>query len=404
MRVVLSAGKRGHYYMTANALQEHGVLTRFVTSTFFQKKSWRRRVFPRSTVRIRSDERLADRSVVSLWPVELAYRAAKPFMGRAWRLGMNYYNTLFDVASMPFVLGKGDIFHFANTYGVYSGRAAKRRGMKIVVDQQSVHPYYSIEVLEPEYKRVGMWDTETDRPMVNKVVKELAIADLILAPSRFVFEENVRFGIPEKRQRIVPFGVDTSLFSETTRVRKPDERFRILFVGRMSIRKGVHHLLEALRRLKSDARFELVFVGTAAPDLAPLLEEYRDVFRRMPTIAHAELPAIFNDSDCFCLPSLSEGSALVTYEAMASGLPCVVTRSAGSIIENEKDGLIVPIHSPDAIADAFRGLADDPERARELGHAARESACACDVEFYGERLLAAYRDFFGEEWTCAPLR
>jgi len=401
VRVILSAGKRGHYYMTAYALQEAGLLTRFITSTFFQRRTWRRRVFPRSSVAVRSDPRLYDRNVVSLWPVELAYRAVKPLLGRFWRRGMGVYNTVYDLASIPYLRG-GDVFHFANTYGVFSAAAARRCGMRVVVDQQNVHPYYAIDVLEPECDRLGTWDVDTDSATVRRVVRELELADLVLVPSQFVFEENVRRGIPAERQRVVPFGVDTSLFSQTSRYRRKQDPFRIIFVGRMSTRKGVQHLLEAVRQL-ADHRMEVTFVGTAAADLRPLLRRYQGLYRRIETVPQERLGAIYRESDCLCLPSLAEGSALVTYEAMASGLPCVVTRSAGSLVEHGSTGIVVPIRSSDALASAFLELADDPDLARELGGRARSAACAHDVRNYGQRLVAAYRDFFGEA-SCAPSR
>ena len=395
MRVVLSAGKRGHYYLTARAFQGHGVLGRFITHTFFKQRGLRRRLFPDRVVQTRSDSDLSDGCVTSLWPIELPWQAIRPLLGRFDRLGMHVYNTLYDLASVPFVVGKGDVFHFANTYGVYSGAAAKRAGMKVVVDQQSVHPGYAIEVVEAEYRRLGMWDLGTDRPTVRRVVRELELADLILAPSRFVFEENVQRGIPAGKQRVVPLGVDTSLFRPAPRSRRRSDRFRVLFVGRVNAWKGVHDLLAAVAAL-DDPRLELMLVGAVAPDFRSHLARHAGRFTHVPTVAPGQLAQLYREADAFALPSLAEGSALVTYEAMASGLPSVVTRSAGSLVEHGKDGFLVPLRSPDALARALAELMDAPDLAHALGAAARERACACDVKQYGERLLAAYRDFFGE--------
>lgn len=394
MRVVLSAGKRGHYYLTARAFQNHGVLGRFITHTFFKQRGWRRRLFPDRLVQTRSDAVLADRRVTSLWPIELPWQAIRPLLGRFDRLGMACYNALYDLASVPFVVGRGDVFHFANTYGVYSGAAAKRAGMKVVVDQQSVHPDYAIEVCGAEYRRLGMWDLGTDRPTVRRIVRELELADLILAPSRFVFEENVKRGIPAEKQRVVPLGVDTGLFRPGSRTRRRSDAFRLLFVGRINAWKGVHDLLGAVDAL-DDPRLELTLIGAIAPDFRSHLARHGGRFTHVPTVSPRRLAQLYREADAFTLPSLAEGSALVTYEAMASGLPCVVTRSAGSLVEHGRDGLIVPPRAPDALARALQELMDQPDRARALGAAARRSAEACDVEQYGDRLLAAYREAFG---------
>jgi glycosyltransferase involved in cell wall biosynthesis len=133
------------------------------------------------------------------------------------------------------------------------------------------------------------------------------------------------------------------------------------------------------------------------------MTRYQGSYRRIETVQHDRLAALYRESDCLCLPSLAEGSALVTYEAMASGLPCVVTRSAGSLVEHGTTGLVVPICSPDALAEALVALADDPHRASEMGRRARIVACDHDVRSYGQRLVAAYRDYFGRD-ACAPSR
>jgi glycosyltransferase involved in cell wall biosynthesis len=395
VRVVLSAGKRGHYYLTARAFQSHGVLGRFITHTFFKQQGSWRRLFPDRLVQTRSDAVLADRCVTSLWPIELPWQAIRPLLGRFDRLGMACYNALFDLASVPFVVGQGDVFHFANTYGVHSGTAAKRAGMKVVVDQQSVHPDYGIEVVEAEYRRLGMWDLGTDRPTVRRIVRELELADLILAPSRFVYEENVKRGIPADKQRVVPLGVDTGLFRPGSRVRRRSDPFRVLFVGRVNAWKGVHDLLAAVAAL-DDPRLELTLIGAIAPDFRSHLARHASRFTHIPTVSPRRLAELYREADAFTLPSLAEGSALVTYEAMASGLPCVVTRSAGSLVEHKETGLVVPLRAPDALAQALAELLDAPDWARALGAAARRAAEACDVEQYGERLLRAYREAFGE--------
>jgi glycosyltransferase involved in cell wall biosynthesis len=267
--------------------------------------------------------------------------------------------------------------------------------MKVVVDQQSVHPAYAIEVIEPVYRRLGMWDLGTDRRKVRRIVSELELADLILAPSRFVFEENVRHGIPAAKQRVVPLGVDTNRFRPARRTRRRSDRFSVLFVGRINAWKGVHDLLAAVAAL-DDPRVELTLVGAVAPDFRGFLARHAGRFTHIPTVPPGRVAELYREADAFALPSLAEGSALVTYEAMASGLPCVVTRSAGSLVEHGKDGLVVPLGRPDALAQALAGLMDAPDRARALGAAARAAAEGCDIGQYGERLLAAYHGFFGE--------
>jgi glycosyltransferase involved in cell wall biosynthesis len=386
MRVILAAGKRGHYYLTARALRREGVLSRFVTGVWSGERSLLRLLAPRRA-RVRSDPQLAGAPVVSLWPVEGAYRLARAAVGHRRAL-MRAYNALFDVALIPFLHGC-DILHVANTYALRSGRAAKRAGMKLVVDQQSVHPLYRREALRRAYGRLGLDPPEFDAGTDARVVRELEQADVILAPSTFVLEENVRAGIPASRQRLVPLGVDTDLFRPMPRLRRAGEPLRVLLVAALSPTKGVVDLLEAVRRIGSDL-VRVMLVGRMTPGTGNLVAPYRHLFDHLLPMPQEQLAACYHRADLFCLPSFFEGSALVVHEAMATGLPCVVTAAAGSLIEHGLDGWIVPPGAPDLLAEALDALLGDDRLRERLGAAARHTAEAHDISSYGRRLVAAY--------------
>jgi glycosyltransferase involved in cell wall biosynthesis len=385
MRVVLAAGKRGHYYLTARALRQEGVLTRFVTGLYFGTRSpWRPLV---RGARSRSDPELLGAPVVSLWPIEGSYRAACAALGKR-RVLMRAYNAAFDVATIPFLRG-GDTYHVANTYALRSGAAARRAGMRVVLDQQSVHPLYRREAVRHAYGRLRSPPPRFDNGTDERIARELEQADLILAPSRFVFEENVRAGIPAERQRVVPLGVDTALFRPMPRVRTPAEPIRVLLAGGIAPAKGVIDLLEAARRVGGKVR--VVLAGRVAPGMHEHLAPYVHLFEHLPPMPQEDLARCYHRADVFCLPSYFEGSALVVSEAMASGLPCVVTEAAGSLITHNRDGLIVPPGAPGELADALASLVESPGLRSRLSVAARATSEAYDLASYGRRLVDAYR-------------
>jgi glycosyltransferase involved in cell wall biosynthesis len=380
LRVVLAAGKRGHYYLTARALREEGVLARFVTGLYFDAGTpWRR-------ARSRSDPALRGAPVVSLWPLEGAYRTACAALGKRRAL-MRAYNAAFDAMTIPFLRG-GDTFHVANTYALRSGAAARRAGMRVVLDQQSVHPLYRREALRHAYGRLRSPPPPFDNRTDERIARELLQSDLILAPSRFVFDENVRAGIAGERQRVVPLGVDTDLFRPMPRVRPPGEPLRVLLAGGIAPAKGVIDLLEAARRV--GGRMRVLLAGLIAPGMHEHLAPYAHLFDHVPPMPQEELARCYHRADVFCLPSYFEGSALVVSEAMASGLPCVVTEAAGSLIEHGRDGWIVPAGAPDDLAQALEALLDDPALRARLGAAARRTAEAFGLASYGRRLVSAY--------------
>ncbi len=115
--------------------------------------------------------------------------------------------------------------------------------------------------------------------------------------------------------------------------------------GGITQRKGIKYLLEAWRLVRRPG-WRLQLLGALPADAGPLrpLSDEVEWLGRLP---HAEVPARMASADVFVFPSLFEGSAVVTYEAMACGLPCIVTAEAGSVVRHGRDGLIVPARDVD---------------------------------------------------------
>jgi glycosyltransferase involved in cell wall biosynthesis len=88
-------------------------------------------------------------------------------------------------------------------------------------------------------------------------------------------------------------------------------------------------------------------------------------------------------------PSLCEGSATVTYEALAAGLPVITTPHAGSVVRDGREGFVVPIRDVDALAARIDLLAGDPELVAQMSRAARQRSREFSWPRYGERLVSA---------------
>ena len=107
------------------------------------------------------------------------------------------------------------------------------------------------------------------------------------------------------------------------------------------------------------------------------------------SVPRAAIASQFGWADVFLLPSLCEGSATVTYEAMAYGLPVICTPNTGSVVRNAVDGFIVPIRDAAATAARLEQLAGNPDLRIWMGANARQRAGEFTVAAYGRRLLAA---------------
>ncbi len=260
-------------------------------------------------------------------------------------------------------------------------RAAKQAGLRTVLDVPSAHERF----VEAEAEETG----STAIPMAE-VALERELADLLLAPSGYVAACLKEAGVPAERILRLPYGVDPEVFQPAAAPPR-DGRFRVLFVGQIGHRKGVRYLLEAWRRLAlPDA--ELLLVGAPGPAGRRLLAEYHGRYRWVGALPGRELRRWYQCSDLFLFPSLAEGSARVTYEAMASGLPLVVTPNSGSVVRDGVDGFVVPARDVDAICERVRQLHADPGARREMGASGRALIeRSYTWRHYHRRLAATYR-------------
>ena len=170
-------------------------------------------------------------------------------------------------------------------------------------------------------------------------LRDIELADRILVPSEHIAGELVRHGTPRDRIAVVPYAADTRRFVPDPG-KKHGTACTFLFAGGITQRKGIKYLLEAWRLVRRPG-WRLQLLGALPADPGPLAP-YRDEVEWLGRFPHAEVPARMASADVFVFPSLFEGSAVVTYEAMACGLPCIVTAEAGSVARHGRDGLIVP--------------------------------------------------------------
>ncbi len=294
------------------------------------------------------------------------------------------HNVLFD-AWAAHRLVPADIFHVWHNHGLRSLKKAKALGMVTVVQRASTHPLWQARILREEYARWGL-KFHIPPASLRRGIAEIDLADYVLIPSEFVRTTFLEEGFPPEKLLLVPFGVDTARFRPSKKA--ISHPFRLLFVGQVSIRKGLPYLLEAWQRLSwRDA--ELWIVGRPSAESAPVMNRYR----ALPGVhwkGHVSDPvSLFQQADVFVFPTVEEGSALVTYEALACGLPVVTTPNAGSVVRDGVEGFIVPIRDVDALAGALERLRGDERLRREMSKAARTRAEAFTWEQCSEQLVKA---------------
>ncbi|MBI2935857.1 MAG: glycosyltransferase family 4 protein [Chloroflexi bacterium] len=288
-------------------------------------------------------------------------------------------------------LGECDLLLVWSSFGRYTMRAAKHRGATTVLVRSAAHTLAQKHIVEEELARVNLRREHEllYEPLVCKQLEEYEAADYILVNSRYVVDTFIQAGIAPDKLVCVPHGILTSHFS---RAPKEDGQFRILYVGMLSLEKGVHHLLEAVSRLKAEdhADVDLWLVGKILPEVQTFLRRYRGLFKAVGPVPRVKLPWYYSQASVLVLPSLQEGFGLVVPEAMACGVPVICTPTgAAEVVREGVDGFIVPFADPEALRQRLLNLYRRPEEVARLGHNAYQRAQEFSVDAYGERLSKA---------------
>lgn len=295
-------------------------------------------------------------------------------------------NRHFDRVCRQYIDRPHRVVHLWNSQATGAARLARRLGKRLVIDRASTHIRTQTRLLVEAYERAGLRYEPTYAETVARCVEEYELADIVLTPSPRSYESFAAEGCDMRRIVRCPFGID--LENNAPRVRPP-ERFRALFVGQLGVRKGILTLLAAWDRAGIDG--ELLLVGGEEPVIAPRLRpwrERRDVrflgFRR-------DVPDLMRAASVFVFPTVEEGSALVTYEAMAAGLPLITTDEAGSVARADREALFVAPHDTDGLAAALTRAAERPEAMASLGLAARRRVEQFPWSAYGDRVALVHR-------------
>ena len=271
-------------------------------------------------------------------------------------------------------------------------------GLKRIYDLPIAYWETAQRLLREEAERYPEWEptlggTRDSEGKLARKTHELALADLVVCPSNFVLESLPADAREEKQILMAPFGSPT--VDEQTTPKSQTGPLRILFAGALTQRKGLADVFAAMRLIDS-ANVQLVVMGSAILPLEWYRERFRD-FIYEPPRPHTDVLRLMRSCDVLVLPSIVEGRALVQQEAMACGLPVIVTKNAGGddLIDDEQTGFLVPIRSPEAIAERINWFATNRTRIAEMGAAARARAAAFTWHAYGERVAGMIRALIG---------
>jgi glycosyltransferase involved in cell wall biosynthesis len=377
MQVTISVNGRFHAFDIARQLIKRGYFKKIITS------------YPYSEVRKYGIPKSATKSIIITEILKRGYNRL-PRRLRALGEPQFFICELFDkMASKR--LPASDIFIGWSSNSLHSLRVAKREGAITLLERGSPHILYREQILRDECDRFGLTHKGSMPGIIKKELQEYEEADYIEVPSSFAKRTFLTHNVNANKIIQSFRGIYPLTFRQ---VAKEDTMFRLLYVGRIALAKGLHYLLRAFSELDLP-NSELLLIGPITDvELKSFLRRYDKKVKWLGAKPQRELYKYYSQGSVFVLNSIEEGFPMVLTQAMSCGLPiiCTVNTAGPDIIEDNNDGFIIPIRDIDALKEKILFFYRNPKKCCEMGQAAKQKAHRSFTwDHYGEKMIHIYK-------------
>lgn len=293
--------------------------------------------------------------------------------------------------------GQIDIIHTWPTGALETLKTAARLGIPTVLERPNAHTRFAMEVVQKECERLGIplppdHEHAFDAKKLCKEEEEYRLATRLLCPSEFVLKTFLDKGFQRHQLVRHVYGYDEIAYFPSSTQREPTRGLTMLFVGVCAVRKGLHFALEAW--LKSPASNDGTFL--IAGEFLPAYQEKLSAMLAHPSVKvlghRNDIADLMRKSDLLVLPSIEEGSALVTFEARASGCVLLVSEAAGATCSHMENALVHRVGDVSALARHISMLHEDRALLERLRTASLEASSELNWTAAGVKLLDAYRE------------
>lgn len=380
MRAVLAyPGTMAHAQQIALALHERSWLQAFVTSLSFRRDGWTAQTIARllpgnaaQVVRRQLARRRIDsvpEQLVHSYPAWEVLRTAVEKGGGGPALA----DTLWDVASHRFdatVAGRhvpgAEAIHAFEYTALASFEKARRLGIMRILHLPALDNTHIRHVLRREMLRWPDLELPAERHLEARFgrrqerrLREIELADVIVCNSALTALSHVRAGADPGKVRVVPLAAPPVLREVRAGSGELRRMLRVIFAGTFGVLKGAHHLIEAWRLLDARLAARLDVYGSVQLP-GRVVARGGDSITLHGPVPQSTLRDAFAGADVLVLPSLADGFGMAVTEAMACGLPVIVSDQAGAAdLVNSHNGLVVAAGDARALADALRWCLDN---------------------------------------------
>jgi glycosyltransferase involved in cell wall biosynthesis len=303
--------------------------------------------------------------------------------------------------------GKIDIVHTWPTGALQTLKTAKRLGIPTVLERPNAHTGFAMEVVQKECGRLGValpadHEHAYDAKKLRKEAEEYSLATRLLCPSDFVLKTFLERGFSRTQLARHIYGYDQTGIFPHAKSRDTRRGLTMLFVGVCAVRKGLHFALEAWLRSPASKTGTFLVAGEFLPAYQQKLAQML-AHPSVKVLGHRrDVPELMRDSDILVLPSLEEGSALVTSEARGSGCVLLVSEAAGAICKHMENALVHSVGDVAALTQHITLLHQDRALLERLRAASLANLNDFTWTAAGRVLLDVYRETIAAYHRSVP--
>jgi glycosyltransferase involved in cell wall biosynthesis len=362
MKVCISLGGRFHAFYLAKYLQEQGCLHHLCTS------------YPKFEV---AKYGIDTKKVSTVVSKELVQRGYRKLMKK--ELADIYLCDWFDYWASKQLPMDADIYVIWSGFALKTIQQIRKRNPRaiIILERCSTHIQFQFDILNHAYSLFHNVAAKLpSQPIIEKEKAEYQAVDYISVPTNFVRKTFLDKFIPQDKIIVNPYGVLLNEFSySANKELKPQQEFKVIFVGYFCVRKGAKIFLEIVDYFKHHADITFQLVGSIEIGLEEYIAPYlnKNLYYQS-SVPQNKLNNFYAGADVFLFPSYEEGMAYVTLQAMACGLALVVSHNsgAGMAIEHGKSGYLFDSEAKQSYIDTIQSLYEDRGLCRRIGKEARQ--------------------------------
>jgi glycosyltransferase involved in cell wall biosynthesis len=296
-----------------------------------------------------------------------------------------------------------DVIHGWPLGSLRTLQVARKRGIRSFLERPNAHTAFAYSEVAREHENLGLPVPASHTHAFNsrrlaREEAEYAVAHRLLCPSDFVARTFLERGVARDRIARHQYGYSPDQFRSNGH--RDHSRFTLIFVGRCEPRKGLHYALEAWHRSGAADRGQFVICGQYVSGYREFLEPLLNhaSVREMGFVADVE--QTMSCADALVLPSIEEGSALVTYEARGAGCVVLASDAAGAVGTDGRDILLHRARDVDTLARQLRDLSGDRSTLEAFRRRSLQSVERLAWSHAAQTLMDQYRGAASSETTA----